>query len=50
MPAQVKCPYCKTIFKALCGNVQSCRNRDCKATLYVDSNGNIRRSDPPKRK
>ena len=50
MPTQVKCPYCKTIFTAGCGNQVTCRNRDCKATLHIDSNGKIRRSEPPKRK
>lgn len=50
MPATVKCPYCKTVFTTATPRQTTCRNRDCKAIIHVDANGNIRRSQPGKRK
>lgn len=46
----VRCPYCGTVFTTTINNAAICKNRDCKATLHIDANGKIRRSEPPKKK
>lgn len=50
MPATVRCPYCGTTFTTTINTQTTCRNRDCKAIIHVDANGNIRKSTPGKRK
>lgn len=49
MPVTITCPFCKTIFTASRGVSTTCRNSECKASISVDSNGNIRKATPKKK-
>ena len=44
----VTCPYCGTV-QQLPASSTTCRNKDCKAQLSIDSDGKIKSSKPGKK-
>ena len=45
----VTCPHCGTVQQVCAGTGTTCKNRDCKATLHIGSDGTIKSSKPGKK-